>query len=158
MAFVAVNAAGERGVVGLYGQTLLPFSADYRDITVSYDGRYAFVYYGSRSYAVYELDEQTAPAPAPAGSNAGETWTCANGHSGNTGAFCTECGSPRPAPVSEDDGTWTCANGHSGNTGKFCSECGSPRPEGESDGTWTCVNGHSGNTGKFCTECGAAKP
>ena len=51
------------------------------------------------------------------------TWTCENGHAGNTGKFCTECGAPKPA----DDGTWTCVNGHTGNTGKFCSECGAPK-------------------------------
>ena len=56
-----------------------------------------------------------------------ETWTCENGHAGNTGKFCSECGAPKP--VAEDDGTWTCANGHEGNTGKFCTECGSPKPE-----------------------------
>ena len=55
-----------------------------------------------------------------------ESWTCENGHAGNTGKFCTECGAPKPEPV--DDGTWTCENGHEGNTGKFCSECGAPKP------------------------------
>lgn len=39
----------------------------------------------------------------------------------NTGKFCPECGSPRPAPAA-----WTCACG-AVNTGKFCSECGRPR-------------------------------
>ena len=45
-----------------------------------------------------------------------ESWTCINGHEGNTGKFCNECGAPRPVP--EDP--WTCENGHEGNTGKFC--------------------------------------
>ena len=31
-----------------------------------------------------------------------DTWTCVNGHEGNTGKFCTECGAPKPAPE-----TWT---------------------------------------------------
>ena len=25
-----------------------------------------------------------------------ETWTCVNGHEGNTGKFCTQCGAKRP--------------------------------------------------------------
>ena len=42
----------------------------------------------------------------------------------DTGKFCSECGTPKPAPAS-----WTCPNcGHQGNTGKFCSECGTPQP------------------------------
>lgn len=47
-------------------------------------------------------------------------WTCQCGMV-NTGKFCSECGSPKPAPVS-----WTCQCG-TVNTGKFCSECGKPR-------------------------------
>lgn len=47
-------------------------------------------------------------------------WTCACG-AVNTGKFCSECGSPRPA------GPWTCSCG-TVNTGKFCQECGKPRP------------------------------
>ena len=96
---------------------------------------------------------EEAPAPQPA--EAADTWTCENGHEGNTGKFCTECGAPKPTPApapAEAAGTWTCENGHEGNTGKFCAECGAPRPSDE--GPWTCSNGHEGNTGKFCTECG----
>ena len=80
---------------------------------------------------------------------AADTWTCENGHEGNTGNFCVECGAAKPV---ED--TWTCENGHEGNTGNFCTECGAPRPVQ----AWTCENGHEGNTGNFCIECGAAKP
>ena len=36
---------------------------------------------------------QPAPAPAPAG------WTCSCGQTGNTGKFCANCGSPKPAPA-----------------------------------------------------------
>ena len=61
-----------------------------------------------------QMQQQAAPA-APAG------WTCACGHSGNTGKFCAECGAPKPA------GEWTCSCG-SVNKGKFCANCGSPRP------------------------------
>lgn len=48
-------------------------------------------------------------------------WICGCG-ARNHGKFCSECGSPRPAP-----GPWTCSCGNV-NQGKFCSECGKPRP------------------------------
>ena len=50
-----------------------------------------------------------------------DSWYCTNCGTANTGKFCGECGSPRPA------GGWTCSCGTT-NTGKFCSECGKPRP------------------------------
>lgn len=77
---------------------------------------------------------------------AANTWKCVCGTE-NTGKFCAECGSPRPA-VS----TWRCTCGTE-NTGKFCSECGKPRPAGK----WICECGVE-NTGKFCSECGKARP
>ena len=58
-----------------------------------------------------------------AGAEGAAAWTCENGHAGNTGNFCSECGAPKPAPAA-----WTCENGHGGNTGKFCTECGAPKP------------------------------
>lgn len=60
-----------------------------------------------------QLSPQSAAAPAGA-------WTCGCG-TANTGKFCSECGTPKPA-----DGLWTCSCG-AANTGKFCSECGKPR-------------------------------
>lgn len=62
--------------------------------------------------------EQTQSATTP---KMAATWTCACGNV-NTGKFCSECGSPKPA----ENGPWTCSCG-SVNTGKFCSECGKPR-------------------------------
>ena len=67
-------------------------------------------------------------------------WTCENGHGGNSGNFCVECGAPRPTPAPTPeptetpapvnaDGVWTCENGHEGNTGMFCVQCGAPKPE-----------------------------
>ena len=89
--------------------------------------------------------QQAAAQPAPA---APAGWTCACGHSGNTGKFCAECGAPKPAPAGE----WKCACG-AVNTGKFCTECGQPKP---ADG-WTCACG-TVNKGKFCANCGTPRP
>lgn len=100
-----------------------------------------------------QAPQQAAPvqqAPAPAAAPAAAGWTCACGQTGNTGKFCAECGSPKPAPAGE----WTCSCG-TVNKGKFCAECGSPRPAAD----WTCPNcGEAGITGKFCPECGTKRP
>lgn len=82
-------------------------------------------------------------------------WVCPKcGNQENTGKFCNECGSPKPA----EKKTWDCPKcGNQGNTGKFCSECGSPKPAEKE--TWDCPKcGSQGNTGKFCSECGQKKP
>lgn len=71
-------------------------------------------------------------------------WTCGCG-AVNTGKFCTNCGSPKPAPA----GHWTCDCG-AVNTGNFCTNCGTPKP---ASAVWTCSCG-AVNTGNFCTNCG----
>ena len=81
--------------------------------------------------------------------NAAGGWKCACGAE-NTGKFCSECGSQKPAPA----GSWKCTCGAE-NTGKFCSECGAQKPAPQ--GSWKCACGAE-NTGKFCSECGAQKP
>ena len=77
-------------------------------------------------------------------------WTCKCG-AVNSGKFCSECGSQKPAAV----GGWTCKCG-AVNSGKFCSECGSPRP---ADDSWFCTEcGHkNAGSAKFCGECGNKK-
>ena len=50
---------------------------------------------------------------------AGWTGSCGAVNNGN---FCTNCGSPKPAPAS-----WICSCG-AVNTGNFCTNCGSRRP------------------------------
>ena len=82
------------------------------------------------------------------GGNGGGGWTCSCGAQ-NTGKFCSNCGSPKPAPA----GSWTCSCGTE-NTGKFCSNCGSKKPEAD---TWTCSCGAQ-NTGAFCGNCGSKRP
>ena len=94
----------------------------------------------SRTNVCQMQAQQTAPTVLPAASDA---WTCSCG-AANTGKFCSECGSPKPA-----SSEWTCSCG-TVNKGKFCSECGSPKP---ASSEWTCSCGTI-NNGKFCQNCG----
>jgi len=52
-----------------------------------------------------------------------DPWTCPGcGQEGNTGNFCSNCATPRPAEE------WTCPNcGQEGNSGNFCSNCATPQ-------------------------------
>ena len=78
-----------------------------------------------------EEDEDENPG-AGKKSFAGESalWDCTNpecGHKGNTGKFCAECGSPKPADAPKykcDKCGWEPADPF--NPPKFCGECGDP--------------------------------
>ncbi len=67
--------------------------------------------------------QQQAAQPQPQAPQA-DGWKCTCG-AVNTGKFCGECGTAKPAPQKVDG--WTCACG-SVNKGKFCSECGAKKP------------------------------
>ncbi|MBQ2919719.1 MAG: SPFH domain-containing protein [Oscillospiraceae bacterium] len=87
--------------------------------------------------------QAAAPAPAKDG------WKCSCGAE-NTGKFCAECGSPKPAEG------WTCACG-AVNRGKFCPECGAKKPAAAP--LYRCDKcgwepEDPKNPPKFCPECG----
>ena len=182
-AFTARNSDGQYCVVDLSGNTLVPYG-DYKILEVSLDASVVLGYYGNRDYVVYhftpypvagaaspgqpddtpeekpvEKPEETRNTQSAENKPAAEDgWTCENGHSGNHGNFCSECGAPKPeekAPSDEDG--WTCENGHSGNKGNFCSECGAPKPADKAEQMTHCPNCNYefGDTvPRFCPSCG----
>lgn len=97
-------------------------------------------------YARAAAEQAAKPAPA---APAKDAWKCACGKE-NTGKFCAECGTPRPASG------WKCACG-AVNEGKFCPECGARRPAGAP--VYVCDKcgfrpEDPANPPKFCPECG----
>lgn len=101
---------------------------------------------GANAASLFAMGQQQAQQSAPHSNGTG--WTCACGASGNTGKFCSECGSPKPS-----DEVWVCKCGAQ-NKGKFCSECGAPKPTVIKCSGCGKEFDASANTPKFCPECG----
>jgi membrane protease subunit (stomatin/prohibitin family) len=74
---------------------------------------------GVNAGQLYEAGAAKASQPAAA-----EKWICPNCHAENSGKFCSNCGTPKPA-----SDVWYCPNCGTKNTGKFCSNCGTKKPE-----------------------------
>lgn len=98
----------------LYGHYLTVVSAG--------DDSYWFIFHNTADIA-----ERAAAvdAPAPEAAPAPEGWTCENGHAGNMGKFCTECGSPKPVSTGPSFCT-ECGADLRGLNAKFCPNCGTP--------------------------------
>ena len=110
-AFEARNDRGEIALINIYGEPLIPFM-EMSSLNYNNDVSAASVYMGSYVYRIYHFDDPTVhqdrPLTAP---GSGDTWTCENGHSGNTGKFCPECGAARPGSGTD-------------NVPNYCPECG----------------------------------
>lgn len=62
--------------------------------------------------------QQQAQAPAA------DAWVCPKCGATNTGNFCGQCATPKPAPA----GAWVCPKCGTTNTGNFCGNCATPKP------------------------------
>lgn len=92
------------GVINWAGEEIIPFSEN-NVYMVNAMGTVVLTRESNNSFTIYSFDkadETAAPetqqetAETEAAAEDG-TWTCANGHAGQKGNFCSECGSPRPA-------------------------------------------------------------
>jgi len=68
-------------------------------------------------YAMGQQQQQAPQQNAPTGG-----WVCPNCQNQNTGNFCTNCGTAKPA-----DDKWFCSECGTENHGKFCTNCGKQR-------------------------------
>ncbi len=108
---------------------------------------------GVNATQLFTMAQQQQQAAAPA-APAADTWKCPNCGTENSGKFCVECGTAKPAPAPAA-GEWVCSCGTK-NTGKFCTECGKPKPVEKKYRCSRC--GWEPNPGenppKFCPQCG----
>ncbi len=87
--------------------------------------------------------------PAAPAAPAADGWTC-NCGAVNTGNFCTNCGSAKPAPAPAL-GAWVCDCGAE-NSGNFCTNCGKAKPVVLSNCPKCGFKLEPGS--KFCPNCG----
>ena len=105
---------------------------------------------GLNANALYQMGAQQQQ-PTPAQQPAAGGWTCACG-AVNTGKFCMECGTPKPA-----ENCWVCPTCGKQNKGKFCGECGTKKPAAAP--LFRCDKcgwepEDPKNPPRFCPECG----
>ena len=106
---------------------------------------------GMNAQGLFQMAQQQAQQAPQAPQAPVNGWTCSCG-AVNTGKFCTNCASPKPAPA----GTWTCSCG-TANLSKFCQECGKPRPAGAPVYQCDKCGGKPEDPehpARFCPECG----
>lgn len=133
MGFMGMNMASQMG--GMNAQSLFQMGAQQQ---------------AQQQMQQQQMQQQQRPQTA---APSGESWTCSCG-STNSGNFCMNCGSRKPAPAVQEG--WTCSCG-SVNQGRFCCNCGSPKPAGVPQYKcdkcgWQPTDVH--HPPKFCPQCG----
>ena len=83
---------------------------------------------GEAGYDVFRFDIETPAAEETAALEPSEdgSWTCENGHAGNNGNFCTECGAPRPQVPEALTHCANCGYEFGDTVPNFCPNCGQP--------------------------------
>ena len=145
-----IAAGNEAGaMMGFAGMNMMQ-GASNNTMQGGYADPYQYVPYQQPQNA-YQVTAPSQAMPQQAAAPAADGWTCPKCGATNTGKFCMECGTPKPAPA----GSWKCPNCGAENTGKFCMECGTPKPASD---TWVCPSCGHENKGKFCMEGGTPRP
>lgn len=82
----------------------------------------------SNLYAMGQQNQQAQPQqpqqPQQAQPQAAAEWVCPKCGAKNTGNFCAQCGTAKPAPAE-----WVCPKCGAKNIGNFCAQCGEKKPQ-----------------------------